>query len=87
LGKAEQDKSPEVVSVEELMKLGAQAAEATHPAMLCLQRAGDKADKLPGLRHDEDHDWWILQFQGKAKAGDKLSDLPVALVVVGVAAE
>ena len=79
--RAEQDKSPEVLDGEKLMTASAEAAESNHPAMLCLQKPSD-AKKL-SIRHDEDHDWWIVSFQGKLQAGDKTTGQAMDLVVAG----
>ena len=83
---AEQDKDPAVLDHMKLITGSAEAAESSHPAMLCLQKPAD-AEKLPAVRFDERHEWHILQFTGTTKAGDKASPLQVDLVVVGLAAE
>lgn len=84
---AEDDKSPNPVAMEELIKLSTKAAGTAHPAMLCLQRTDKDSEKKPTMIHDEDKDWWILHFIGQAAAGGKTNDLPVNLVVAGHADE
>jgi hypothetical protein len=37
------------------------------------------------MHENEMNDWWILRFQGKAKAGEKVSDLTGDLVIDGEA--
>lgn len=83
---AEDDKDPAILNPMELIVGSAEAAESSHPAMLCLQQPVD-AEKLPAVRFNEPHEWHILQFSGSAKVGDKASPLQVDLVVVGLAAE
>jgi hypothetical protein len=83
---AELDTDPAILDYKKLVKDSAAAAESSHPAMLCLQKA-EKAEKLPAVRANEAHEWQILQFAAPAKAGEKVSDLPVDVVIEGIAAE
>ena len=83
---AELDQDPALLDYKKLVKESAEAAGSSHPAMLCLQKAL-KADKLPAVRANEEHQWQILQFAAPAKAGDKVSELPVDLVIEGISAE
>ncbi|MFV2069981.1 MAG: hypothetical protein ACC645_23695 [Pirellulales bacterium] len=88
LVRADEDPLAEPMAEEALSKVSAATAESSHPAMLCLQPAEDSAaDEAATIRYDEARDWWIVQFQGTARAGDKVVALPVALVVVGHADE
>ncbi|MCP4192826.1 MAG: hypothetical protein GY768_19610 [Planctomycetaceae bacterium] len=88
LVRAEDDSSIEPMGVKKLMEFSASAADSNHPAMLCLQRLGDKADvKDPRMRHDTDRDWWMLRFANDAKVGQKQLSLPIELVVEGHAEE
>lgn len=85
--RAADDKDPAVIAKDEtLFKKAAAAAETTHPAMLSLKRAGEPV-KAPAIRHEADHELWIVQATGKTKAGDKAGELPFEIVVVGKAAE
>lgn len=87
LVRAEDDQSAKPMEMEQLNELAADAAEASHPAMLCLQKAEEKPGDVPSIRHDEDRDWWIARFVAKTVAGDKTASLPIELVVVGIADE
>lgn len=84
---AAKDKSAKPLDKDALISGSAAAAQSTHPAMLCLQRPADEKAAETSLRHNETHDWWVLNFTGKAKAGEKVADLPIDLVIVGVSAE
>jgi hypothetical protein len=85
--KSKDDTDAKAMVEETLFKKAAAAAGTTHPAMLALKRAGEKPAKLPGLRHDEEKELWIVQVVSMAKAGDKASELPLEIVVVGHAEE
>jgi hypothetical protein len=85
--RASADKSPEPWEMKKLLAASAEAAGTSHPAMLCLQRPADDASTEAAMRHNEDRDWWILHFTGKAAVGEKLDDLAVDLIVSGHADE
>ena len=87
LVRAEDDKSAASMDAEELLELSAAAADSSHPAMLCLQRAQEVANNEPSIRRDEANDWWLVHFSGKASAGGEHHDVPVDLIVVGHANE
>ena len=87
LVQAEQDTSNGPLAEEPLMKLSAAAAESDHPAMFCLQTVSGKTEPPPSIHHNEDHDWWIIRLQGKAKAGAKVHNLVIDLVIAGHAEE
>jgi hypothetical protein len=82
---AERDELPENWEMDALNESSAEAAGSSHPAMLCLQRATEGSELA--LRHDEQHDWWILHLVGQGKAGEKTIEIPIDLVVVGHAEE
>jgi hypothetical protein len=84
---AENDTSAEPMGVEKLVKLSAKALEASHPALMCLLKPSGDPKTLPAMRHDEDGDWWTVQFKGTTAAGDKSQDLRVDLIVSGHASE
>lgn len=86
LTKAADDSSPEALDYNKLAKQSAEAAGSSHPALLPLQRVEGEAE-LPAIRHDEEHDWWIIRFAGQVKAGDAAKPLVVELLVAGKAAE
>jgi hypothetical protein len=81
--RAESDESADVLDYSSLAKQSAEAAGSSHPALLSMQRVVADAEP-PSMRHNEDHDWWIVGLAGKTKAG---KGLPVEFVVSGVAAE
>ena len=86
--KAADDKDPAPIkSQEALFQKAAKAAGSTHPAMLSLKRVIKKAEELPAIRHDEEHDLWILQFSGTSQIGDKATPTVLELVILGHAAE
>jgi hypothetical protein len=87
LQSAAKDTSAAAMDYKKQVELSKEVAESTHPALLSMQRLQGEGDSTPSMRHDEERDWWILRFQGKAKAGDQVRDVPIELVVVGVAAE
>jgi len=84
---AEHDQDAKDMKVEDLVGHSAEAAGSGHPAMLCLQRVEGKASDKPSMRHNEEHDWWILKLQGTQNAGKETKELPVDLVVVGISSE
>jgi hypothetical protein len=43
--------------------------------------------KAPAVRHLEDRELWSVRLAGKAKAGERTSDLRIEFVVVGHAPE
>ena len=87
LVRADDDKAAAPMDVAELLELSAAAAESSHPAMLCLQKASDVTDNGLSIRHDEANDWWLVHFSGKASANGKQHDVPVELIVAGHANE
>jgi len=84
---AEDDKVVEPWDAEKLLIASAEAAGSSHPAMLGLQKPSSEASPTPTMRHDEQNDWWILQFVGKATSGGKTHELPVDLILAGHAKE
>ncbi|MBI2479091.1 MAG: hypothetical protein HYV60_10795 [Planctomycetia bacterium] len=81
--RAESDESAELLDYSKLAEQSAEAAGSSHPALLSMQRVGADAKPL-SMRHNEEHDWWIVALEGKTKS-DKA--LLVEFVVSGVAAE
>jgi hypothetical protein len=87
LVKAAQDSTDKQWDEKELHKASAEAAGATHPAMLCLQPPEEQGE-TPSLRHDQGTDWWILRAMGKSQAeNEPAKEIPIELVVVGHATE
>jgi hypothetical protein len=86
---AEQDKSIEPIEADEIVLQSLEVSQTAHPALLALQSPQKDVSKLPAMRHDETHDWWILQLAGHGGKGEdgKPGDVRADLVVVGFAAE
>ncbi|MCA9120536.1 MAG: hypothetical protein H6822_14105 [Planctomycetaceae bacterium] len=81
--RAESDESPKVLDYSALAERSAEAAGSSHPALLSMQRVEGDAKALT-MRHDEEHDWWIVGVEGKTPSGKGIF---VEFVVYGVAAE
>jgi hypothetical protein len=86
LSPAAKDRQPATLDYKTLIATSKQTTGTEHPAILSLQRA-EGGNAGPAARHDADHDWVILHFQGHGKQGGQTKDLPVELVVAGKAAE
>lgn len=82
---AEEDELPENWSEEDLYEMSAEAAGSTHPALFCLQRPSEGSELT--IRHNEQHDWWVMHLDAAGSAGGKPVSVPIDLVVVGYAAE
>lgn len=80
---AEQDESSAILDYEALAERSAEAAGSSHPALLSMQRIAENG-KAPTMRHNEEHDWWIIGLETKTKSGKSLR---LEFVVYGVAAE
>lgn len=78
---ADRDKSPGPLKYEPMTEASIEAAGTAHPALLSLQAVVESSD---GMRHDENHDWWIVSLKGSSKGG---AALPMQLVVMGVGEE
>jgi hypothetical protein len=81
--RAESDESADVLDYSSLAKQSAEAAGSGHPALLSMQRVAEDAKPL-SMRHNEEHDWWIVALEGKTKSAKSLL---IEFVVYGVAAE
>ena len=84
---AEKDTSLARLGVDEANEASAEAAGSAHPAMLCLQPTKKDVKKAPSMYHDEERDWWVLRFAGKAGSKQNAKPLPIDLIVVGHADE
>ena len=79
------DKDPAPVSkAPDLFKLSAKAAGSAHPAIFLMVPPAAQPYKETVLKHNDDKDLWILQTNFKAKSKDKVVDLPVQMVTVGI---
>ena len=85
--RADKDTSTKPVDPKSLQELSAEAAETTHPGLLCMKKVQGNPKPQPVIYHDQEHDWWITTLRGTAKEGDKTKDLFIDLIVVGHAAE
>ncbi len=83
---AKDAKPARLADVKAMFKQSAEVARATHPAILPLL-AVPEGGKSPAVRHLEDRALWSVRLAGKAKAGERVSDLPIEIVVVGHAPE
>lgn len=81
---AGKDKSPEPLVYKPLTDLSKEAAQSAHPALLSLQR--EESSTAP-VRHQEEHDWWIVRLEGQSKSPAGAKPLAIELVVAGKAAE
>jgi hypothetical protein len=83
---AESDKDVGIKAYRPLTAASAEVAGSSHPALLSLQKADGDA-KAGTIQHDEEKEWWRVRLQSKAQAGDAARDLPLDLIVIGLAAE
>lgn len=79
---AEVDKSAKPLGYEDFVQISSESVGSSHPALFSMQRITDA--KRPSMRHNEEHDWWILGFEGKTAEGKVI---PAEVVIAGVAAE
>ncbi len=82
----EKDQTAAVLDYKTLVAGGKETSGTSHPAILSLQRPEEAGEAL-SVRVNADHEWTIVRFTGKTKAGDAVKDLAVEAVLVGVAAE
>ena len=87
LVRADADKSAKALGGDDLVTSSAEAADSSHPCMLCLRQVSEPDGKFPSMRHYDEFDWWIAGLQGQAKAGESTSKLSMELVIVGAAIE
>lgn len=83
---ADADLSPEPMAEKDLFKLSAKAAGTKHPAMFSLVKPQPSGD-APAVRHDDEHDWWILRFAADPKADASRLGSVIELVVAGKTTE
>lgn len=80
---AKVDTDPKTIKdLEKLMKTSGKSVGTTHPAIFSLQTIDGKIEKTE-LSHDEEHDFWILNFNANGKAKDKTVKVAMRLVTVG----
>lgn len=83
---AANDRDPKVLEYKPLTTASKETSGTAHPAILSLSKAGESGEPLAAIEN-ADKGWTIARFRGKTNQGGKTADLPVELVVVGVAAE
>jgi len=83
---AAKDRDSKPLDFKALAEASKETTGTAHPAILSMQRAEAAGEKL-SLREENDKEWVIVRFVGKAKQGADTKELPVELVVVGKAAE
>ena len=75
---ADADMSPApIADYKTLTKASAASAGTSHPAIYPLLKGAD--GETPSIRHDEEHDWWIVRFASGKQSLD--------MVIVGHAEE
>lgn len=77
---AADDQMAAPIAEMDLFKASAKTTESTHPAIMPLVKA-EANEPLPGIRHEEEHDWWTARFS------DSEGKVVLELIVVGKAAE
>src|SRR5262245_41491288 len=82
---AAKDRSAQVLDYKTLVATSKEATGTAHPAIRPLLKPA--AGEAPAIHSDEEKMWTMVRLVGKTKQGEMLKDLPVELVVAGVAAE
>jgi hypothetical protein len=82
---ADKDRDPAVLDYKALTVASKETTGTAHPGILSLQKAA--AGGALAIEENAEKEWTIVRFTAKGKQGDVVKELPVALVVVGVAAE
>jgi len=83
---AAQDRDPKVLEYKPLTTASKATSGTAHPAILCLHKAATSGEPLALLENAE-HEWTIARFTGTTNQAGQKKELPLELVVVGVAAE
>lgn len=83
---AAQDRDPKALEYKVLTTTSTKTTGTAHPGILSLQKAADRGEPL-AVREEAEKMWTILRFTAKIKQGSMVKDLPVELVVVGMAME
>lgn len=83
---ASEDRDPAPREYMTLVALSKKTSGTEHPAILSLQPAQAAADPAT-VREDADRGWVILQLRGQATQDGQAKEQPLAVVVVGKAAE
>jgi hypothetical protein len=83
---ADKDREASVLDYKPLTTASKETSGTAHPAILSLQKAADAGEAL-AVHENAEKEWTIVRFTAKVKQGGDVKELPVELVVVGVAAE
>ncbi len=81
------DVKPDPMPTEEVIKLSVKVSRRKHPSVLYLVKMFDKPKNLPRLVHQEDLEYWVLDFQVPVEGKSGKSAVRIGLVLVGVAPE
>jgi hypothetical protein len=85
---AQDDTSIDTMTYDELVDAGRAATGTRHPSVWSLMTPEDNPASLPAMIHWEDEGLWLLYLKAATEPeGGAASDLSLALVVVGHAAE
>jgi hypothetical protein len=79
--KATAEDKVEPLDMKTLNRVSSEATESLHPGILSMQRL--QAEAYPSLRHNEDHDWWVVGVNGTGNG----KPLPIEFVIVGISPE
>ena len=83
---AEKDREAAVLDYKALTTASKETTGTAHPGILSLQKPAEGGEAL-AIHENAEKEWTIVRFTAKAKQGGTAKDLPMELVVVGVAAE
>jgi len=83
---AEKDRDPAMLDYKALTTASKETTGTAHPGILSLQKPAEGGEPL-AIHENAEKEWTIVQFTAKVKQGGTAKDLPMELVVVGVAAE
>jgi hypothetical protein len=83
---SESDRDPAVLEYKALTTASKETTGTAHPGILSLQKAADAGEPLT-IHENAEKEWTIVRFTAKVKQGGAAKDLPMELVVVGVASE
>jgi hypothetical protein len=83
---AKDAKPARIADLMAMFKQSAEVSRSTHPAILAML-AVPADGKSPAVRQIAERELWSVRLAGKAKAGERVSDLPIEFVIVGHAPE
>jgi len=83
---AENDETTKPLDFAKLAELSAEAAQASHPAIISLMKLNPEA-KTPSVYEHGDDEWKVVQLPVPTVASDKKASLPISFVIEGAARE